>query len=109
MHFAAGQEPPAGAFWSVTVYDGNGNLVANPQGRYSVSSSRPDELVRRPDGSVDIVFSRTDPGDAGANWLPVPDGSFSVYLRTYVPGPAALDGSWTPPGIQRRGRGIQWL
>jgi len=100
MHFAPGQEPPAGAFWSVTVYDSGGKLVANPQNRYSVSSSRPDELVRRPDGSIDIVFSSCDPGDPGVNWLKVPRfGGFNAYLRTYVPGPAVLDGSWKPPAI----------
>lgn len=102
LHFAPGQEPPADAFWSITVYDANGALVANPQDRYSVSSRRTAELVRRPDGSVDIIFSRTDPGDAGANWLPVPDAPFSAYLRMYVPRQEALDGTWTPPPIQRR-------
>ena len=100
MHFAPGQEPPVGAFWSVTVYDANGKLVANPDNRYSVSSSRPDELVRRADGSIDIVFSPGDPGDPGANWLEVPRfGGFNAYLRTYVPGQAVLDGSWRPPAI----------
>ena len=102
LHFAPGQAPPSDAFWSVTVYDGDGNLVPNSENRYSVSSSRPDELVTRPDGSIDIIFSRTDPGDPTANWLPIPAGSFGVYLRNYVPQQSALDGSWTPPGIQRR-------
>lgn len=102
LHFAPGQTPPTDAFWSVTVYDANGNLVQNPQKRYSVSSSRPNELVTRPDGSIDIIFSTTDPGDPTANWLPIPSGSFGVYLRNYVPQQSALDGTWTPPGIQRR-------
>ncbi len=100
MHFAPGQEPPVGAFWSVTVYDANGTLVANPANRYSVSSSRPEELVRRPDGSIDIVLASCDPGDPGANWLKVPQfGGFNTYLRMYVPGQAVLDGSWRPPAI----------
>jgi len=103
MHFAPGQEPPVGAFWSVTVYDANGKLVANPENRYSVSSSRSDELVRRPDGSIDIVFAPRDPGDPGVNWLKVPRfGGFNAYLRTYVPGQAVLDGSWQPPSIVHR-------
>ena len=103
LHFAPGQEPPAGAFWSVTVYDSAGNLVPNAQQRYDVSSSRPDELVRQPDGSVDIVFAPTDPGVAGANWLKVPVcQGFNAYLRVYVPGAAVLDGSWVAPGIERR-------
>jgi len=101
IYFAPGQEPPADAFWSVTVYDRDGSLVANPIDRYSVSSSRPDELVRRPDGSVVIVLSRDEPGDATVNWLPVPDGSFSAYLRLYLPREPALEGGWQPPPITR--------
>lgn len=100
MHFAPGEQPPAGAFWSVTVYDPSGQFVRNQLNRYSISSSRPDELVHRPDGSVDIIFSQQDPGDPGANWLPVPSSEFSAYLRVYVPGEAVLDGSWTPPPIE---------
>lgn len=99
LQFAAGEAPPADAFWSVTVYDSSGHLVQNPERRYSVSSSRPDELVHQPDGSIDIVFAQRDPGLAGTNWLPTPPGGFSAYLRIYVPEQSALDGSWLTPGI----------
>ncbi len=100
LHFAPGQAPPADAFWSVTVYDAAGQLVQNSEKRYSVSSSRPEELVYRPDGSIDIVLSRRDPQDPGVNWLPTPRGGFSAYLRIYVPEQSALDLSWLPPGIK---------
>ncbi len=103
LHFGPGEEPPVGAFWSVTVYDSAGRLVPNAQQRYSVSSSRPDELVRRPDGSIDIIFASHDPGDPGANWLKVPPGGgFSAYLRMYGPEQPILDGTWTAPAITRR-------
>ena len=102
MHFAPEQQPPAEAFWSVTVYDPSGQFVPNSLNRYSIASSRPGELVHRPDGSIDIIFSQQDPGDSGANWLPIPDSDFSAYLRLYIPGEAVLDGSWTPPPIERR-------
>ena len=42
--------------------------------------------------------------DAGANWLQVPAGDFSVYLRIYAPEPAAFEGSWLPPAIERTSR-----
>ena len=100
LHFAPGQTPPADAFWSVTMYDGEGFLVPNPLKQYSVSSSRPEELVVRPDGSVDVILSPTDPGDPGANWLPSPPGPSNPYLRIYVPGPSVLDGTWTVPGLR---------
>ena len=102
LHFNAGQLPPADAFWSITVYDADGKLVPNSAGQYSVSNSRPGELVYASDGSLDIIFSKTDPGDSTANWLAIPDGGFSAYLRMYLPEQAALDRTWVPPAIQRR-------
>lgn len=102
LHFGPDDQPPVGAFWSVTVYDRSGKLVPNADNRYDVSTSRPEELVRRPDGSVDIIFAPRDPGDPGANWLKVPQGAgFNAYLRMYVPEQPILDGTWTPPPITR--------
>lgn len=100
LHFEPGQTPPADAFWSVTMYDGQGFLVSNPLKQYSVSSSRPQELVTRPDGSVDIIVSLADPADPGANWLPAPAGPINPYLRIYVPEESVLDGTWTVPGLR---------
>ncbi|MEI7915106.1 MAG: DUF1214 domain-containing protein, partial [Mycobacteriaceae bacterium] len=54
------------------------------------------------DGSLDIIFAKTDPGDPNANWLAIPNGGFSAYLRMYLPEQAALDRTWVPPAIQRR-------
>ncbi|MGV0993034.1 MAG: DUF1254 domain-containing protein [Mycobacterium sp.] len=103
LHFDADQLPPAEAFWSVTVYDASGSLVPNTNDQYSVSSSRPAELVYEPDGSINIIFSRTDPGDPNSNWLALPFGGFSAYLRMYVPDQAAQDRTWTPPTINLAG------
>jgi hypothetical protein len=102
LHFAPGETPPvdANGFWSVTVYDGSGDIYTNVENRYSVSSSRPEELVYQPDGSITIVFSHKDPGDANVNWLPVPLGFFEAYLRVYVPSEEVLDGTWKAPGIR---------
>lgn len=100
LRFRPGEEPPNDAFWSLTVYDDEGFLVDAPEGRYAVSSSRP-PLVRRPDGSVEIVFSRTRPADPQVNWLPVPPQRFRAYLRIYAPRSAALTGGWRPPAIER--------
>ncbi len=102
LHFAPGETPPvkADGFWSVTVYDGNGDLYKNSENRYSVSSSRPEELVYQLDGSLTIVFSHKDPGDPNVNWLPVPLGFFEAYMRMYVPNEEILDGTWKAPGIR---------
>ncbi|AJR18039.1 DUF1254 domain-containing protein [Pimelobacter simplex] len=86
--------PPAGAFWSVTLYDGEGLLVDNPIDRYAVGSALPG-LVVDPDGSVTIAIGADDErGDP--NWLPCPRGRFFLVLRIYQPGPEALSGAWLP-------------
>ena len=58
-------------------------------------------LITKPDGSIDVILSQQDPGDPTSNWLQVPSGRFSVYLRIYAPGPAAFKGTWLPLGIKR--------
>lgn len=100
-------DPPARAFWSVTIYDTSydgvaGYLVENPIGRYLVNGTTPG-LVRGDDGSLTIVVQRDEPADAAdrANWLPAPEGPFYLVLRIYWPEPAALDGAWAPPPVVR--------
>jgi hypothetical protein len=87
------------AFWSVTLYDEQGYLIANPAERYAVKSG--DDLMREPDGSLAIYLSPDDPGPAHhANWLPTPAGQrFELSLRAYWPGDELLDGRWQPPAV----------
>jgi hypothetical protein len=99
LRFPAAAEPPADAFWSLTVYDDDGFLVDNAQKRYAVGTSHP-PLNRRKDGSIDVVFSATEPADPGVNWLPVPPARFRVYLRAYAPRPEVLSGAWRAPMIE---------
>jgi hypothetical protein len=39
--------------------------------------------------------------DARANWLPAPDDQFALIIRAYVPEPAMLDNTITPPDVKR--------
>jgi hypothetical protein len=100
LTFAPGQEPPARAFWSLTMYDADGYLVANPARRYAIGSSHP-PLVRRRDGSIVVAIQRDRPTEAGVNWLPAPAGGFRLNLRLYWPRRSALSGRWKPPPVQR--------
>jgi hypothetical protein len=102
LHFAKGELPPVSAFWSLTMYDQNRFLVANPIDRYSVGD-RTQGLKRNADGSLDIVLQASRPKRNASNWLPAPKGAFNLTLRLYQPKPSVLKGSWTLPTITRAG------
>lgn len=97
------QPPPAGAFWSVTMYSlPDYHLVENPIDRYSIGSRTPG-LVHAPDGSLTLTLQHEPPEDpaAAANWLPTPPGEFRPIIRLYQPEPSALDGTYQIPPIRR--------
>jgi hypothetical protein len=101
MHFDAAQLPPVDAFWSLTAYGEDDFFIDNPLGRYARASHDP--LSRNPDGSLDLlVQAEPPPTGQHANWLPVrASAPFQLTLRLYLPRPAALDGSWSPPPLLR--------
>jgi hypothetical protein len=102
--FAKDQLPPIKAFWSLTMYDGTTQLlVDNPLDRYLLNSTMTDQFVRQEDGSLVLyVQSRSPAQELESNWLPAPEGPFYLVMRLYGPEPAALEGDWTPPALQRR-------
>jgi hypothetical protein len=69
---------PAARFWTVTLYNPDGELVANSVNRFGFTSQ---EIVRHADGGFEIVVTpRANPG----NWLPT--GGVERYvlvLRLY--------------------------
>ena len=101
LTFPDGKLPPANAFWSVTMYKmPESLLVDNPINRYVINSPMLPNLVRNPDGGITLYVQNESPGaDKEANWLPAPDGPFTVFMRIYWPKPEALDGTWQPPKL----------
>jgi len=69
---------PAARFWTLTLYNVRGDLVANSVGRYGFTSQ---EIVRNADGSFEIaVGPRSNPG----NWLPTGGVErYALILRFY--------------------------
>ena len=69
---------PAARFWTLTLYNTAGELVANSINRYGFTSQ---EIVRRADGGFEIVVApRANPG----NWLPTGGVErYSLLLRFY--------------------------
>lgn len=102
LRFSVDDLPPAGAFWSLTMYDGEGYTVPNAIDRYALGDRDP--LRYGDDGSLEIIVSREDPGgDWTPNWLPAPDGPLGLTMRIYDPQAPALDGGWNPPPLHRLG------
>ena len=100
LHFGKNGAPPAGAFWSVTLYDEEGFQIANSLNRFAVSSWMPFKYSA--DGSLDLYFQNESPGaDKETNWLPAPKGPFNVMMRLYAPRSEALTGRWNPPPVKR--------
>jgi hypothetical protein len=100
IHFDKQEVPPANAFWSVSPYSADGFAFPNPIDRHAIGDRDP--LKYNADGSLDLYLQRTSPGkDKEANWLPTPDGEFSLTMRLYAPKAEALDGRWLPPGVRR--------
>jgi len=103
IHFEPGQTPPVNAFWSITMYDEKGLLVDNPINRYSIGKYT-EGLKNNTDGSLDIYIQNANPGaDKQSNWLPSAEGTFNMALRTYLPQPQALNGTWQAPLVQNVG------
>jgi hypothetical protein len=97
--FAAGQEPPVNGFWSLTIYDSDHFFAENDLNRFSLGTKNAD-LQRNDDGSLTLHVSAAVPAEGESNWLPAPDGDFSLYIRAYWGKQAILDGSWQPPKIE---------
>ncbi|CAB1369524.1 DUF1254 domain-containing protein [Denitratisoma oestradiolicum] len=102
VHFRKEEIPVAHAFWSVTLYDENFNLVPNEAGRYGFGDKVPG-LKYGTDGSLTIYIQPDRPeGEKAANWLPSPrDKDFNLFLRAYFPGPGLLDQSYAAPSVHR--------
>ena len=99
LHFDKDKLPPANAFWSLTMYDGQSKLlVANPLNRYLINASMLGQLKRDGDGGLTLYVQKDSPGkDKASNWLPAPDGSFYTILRVYLPKQEMLSGQWRQP------------
>jgi hypothetical protein len=101
LRFAKDQIPPAANFWSLTLYDNDGYLVATPINRHAIGDRS--NLKFGKDGSLTIYIQAESPGkDRENNWLPCPkSGQFKLYLRLYGPRQSVMDGSWRPAAVER--------
>ena len=100
VHFPAGQLPDVKAFWSLTMYGPDNNLVPNPINRYKLGSYPKGAMKMDADGGLTLYLQNTSPGKyKESNWLPAPEEGFYLVLRAYLPGPALLSQEWVPPAV----------
>ena len=99
--FPKGQLPPVKGFWSMTLYNEHHLFHPNKLNRYSLGT-KSKSLQYNPDGSLTLYFGAKSPGkNKETNWVPAPKGKFSLYIRAYCAEKAILDGTWTPPNVEK--------
>lgn len=104
ISFSKEELPPVDpkGFWSITMYDENQFMVENPLNRYSIGDRS--DLTYGEDGSLILYLQHESPGaDKESNWLPAPDGKFTMTLRIYIPSPEGLDPLYCPPAVRKAG------
>ncbi|MDN3712492.1 DUF1254 domain-containing protein [Paracoccus cavernae] len=102
LTFAADSLPPVDAFWSITMYDRQSQLlIDNPINRYLINSPMLDSLKRDEAGNVTLYIQKDSPGaDLESNWLPAPAATFYTVMRLYLPKAEALEGRWVSPSAK---------
>jgi hypothetical protein len=72
--------------------------------RYSLGTKSKSFMTYNMDGSLTLYFGAKSPGtDKETNWVPAPNGAFSLYIRAYWADKEVVDGTWSPPNVVRIG------
>mgnify|MGYP000231351210 CR=1 FL=1 len=92
--------PKARFFWSATLYTLPERLLsANELDRYSIGDRTPG-LNFDDDGSLTLEVRHTRPAETAVpNWLPSPEGPFTVIIRAYGGDSEIVDGTYQLPPI----------
>jgi len=100
LKFSKDQIPRVDAFWSITLYDNNFNLVLTPSNKFAVRDIDPD-IKYGEDGSLTVYLQSQPPTEPNVNWLPTPEGQdFNLFFRAYLPDQAFIDQTYIPPAVE---------
>ena len=91
--YALDVDEQPGSWWSVTVYDGEGYLPKNADGRLSFDATKAEELQsRRVVLSAEMPEAGAETGEDNGYWISTRNaGAFDVTLRVYQPTPVAIE------------------
>jgi len=101
MTFEKGKMVPAN-YWRISIYDKNGFFAENKGNRYGIGNLVGDKPKLNDDGSLALYIQREKPSaDKIDNWLPTPDGTFSLLMRMYQPHDVMYRGKYTIPDFEK--------
>ena len=91
--------PPVAQFWGLTLYDVETRCFIDNS--YEIAGRNfARDLVRNPDGSVDLHFGPEPPKGRESNWIPTVAGrGWFAYFCFYAPTEAYFDQRWQLPDI----------
>ena len=91
--YALDVDEQPGSWWSVTVYDGEGYLPKNADGRLSFDSTKAEDLgSRRVVLSAEMPEAGAETGEDNGYWISTRNaGAFDVTLRVYQPTLVAIE------------------
>jgi hypothetical protein len=101
---------PVKQFWALTIYEVDTRSLIRNRQQIAERSSRQPDLVKNPDGSVDLYVGPNAPKGPSAslrtgfekNWIPsVPGRAWFAYFRLYAPTGPHFDGTWTLPDFEK--------
>jgi hypothetical protein len=92
--------PPAAAFWSLTLYDAaTRSMVHNATN--DAARSGYDDLKTNADGSLDFSFGPKSTEGSESHWIEtVPGRGYYLMFRLYSPTAPLYDGTWTLPDVE---------
>ncbi len=99
IHIPADKMPPVNAFWSITSYGADFNVLPNKYFHYGVGQ-RNKQMKYNDDGSLTFKLQPEKPEEGLWNWIPTPEsGNFSLNFRFYNPKQVLFDNAdeYLPP------------
>jgi hypothetical protein len=92
-HFCEGRDSPRSGFLVVDSVRPGPFLLSECSGAI-LAGHQDKNLKYNADGSLTLYAGAKSPGaDRESNWLPAPEGTFSLYIRAYWADKAILDGT----------------